>query len=80
MMMGEFIRECRLARKMTVCELAEKCNVKAEKLIDLEMNRWSRPPLAVLRNLACELGISYPYLLDLAGWLDESKDYMGSCR
>ena len=80
MMMGEFVRECRLARQMTVCELAEKCNLMAEQLIDLEMDRWSQPPLAVLRNLACELGISYPYLLQLAGWLEDSKDHKVSCR
>lgn len=80
MLMGEFVRECRLAREMTVCELAEKCNVRAVQLIDLEMDRWSQPPKAFLRDLACELGISYPYLLELAGWLEDSKDTKMSCR
>ena len=69
MSLAQFVHGMRLERDMSVFELAEKCRITPEKVIAMETGKCLQPARYVLRNLADVLGVSYPYLLQLAGWL-----------
>lgn len=66
--LGGFVREWRVEKEWTVCDLAEKCGISREDLIDIETGKCLQPSRDVLGSLALELGVSYPYLLQLAGY------------
>ena len=68
--LGGFVREWRTKKEWTVCDLAEKCGISREELIDIETGKCLQPSWDVLGSLARELGVSYPYLLQLGGWLN----------
>ena len=70
---GEFIRGLRLEKGLTVCKLAEMCGIGKEMLIAIETGECQCSGMDVLRNQAFELFTSYPYLLQLAGWLDDRE-------
>ena len=66
--LGGFVREWRVEKEWTVCDLAEKCGISKEDLIDIETGKCLQPSSDVLGSLALELGVSYPCLLQQAGY------------
>ena len=71
--MGNSSGGLRLEKGLTVCELAEACRIGKEMLIAIETGECARPGMDVLADLALELFTGYPYLLQLAGRLDDRE-------
>ena len=62
------LREARIAKGMTVHDLAERSRIDAETIAALEAGRQD-PPLGTIRKLADTLGIAVE---DLVMWGDET--------
>ena len=61
---GRVIRALRIHRKLGVRELAEKANVPAGYISELETGKKGNPGLGVLRRLAKALGVTVGELLE----------------
>lgn len=70
----EFVRDLRVEAGLTFCQLADKCGVSPEVLIRIETGECRKPDREVLSALSFELNTSYPFLLQLAGWLENEED------
>ena len=62
MNIGQAIVTIRKARKMTQKQLAERCGMSQNALVDLEKNR-SRPAMATLKKLQEALGVPQSYIM-----------------
>ena len=71
MNLGEFLIRARSERGYSQRDLAEKSGVSPAEISRVESGRRQNPSPAVLRALADTLVISYPYLLQLAGYMDD---------
>ena len=65
---GQRLRDTRIAKDMTVRDLAERSRIDAETIAALETGR-QYPPLGTVRKLADALGIAVE---DLILWGDET--------
>ena len=65
---GQRLRETRIAKGMTVRDLAARSRVDDETIVALEEGR-QEPPLATVRKLADALGVAVE---DLVMWGDEN--------
>ena len=62
MNIGQAIVTIRKARKMTQKELAERCGISQNALVELEKNR-SRPAMATLKKLQAALDVPQSYIM-----------------
>lgn len=69
--LGEYLIQARNARGMSQRDLAEKSGVSPAEISRVESGKRQNASPAVLRALADTLVISYPYLLQLAGYMDD---------
>jgi transcriptional regulator with XRE-family HTH domain len=65
---GQRLHDARIAKGMTVRDLAERSRIDAETISALEANR-EEPPLATVRKLADALGVAVE---DLVMWGNEN--------
>ena len=71
MNLGEYLIRIRNERGYSQRDLAEKSGVSPAEISRVESGKRQKPSPTVLRALADTLVISYPYLLQLAGYMDE---------
>ena len=71
MELGEYLIQARSERGYSQRDLAEKSGVSPAEVSRVESGKRQKPSPAVLRAFAETLVISYPYLLQLAGYMDE---------
>ncbi len=72
MELGEYLIQARSERGYSQRDLAEKSGVSPAEISRVESGKRQKPSPAVLRALAETLVISYPYLLQLAGYMEET--------
>ena len=70
--LGSYLIQVRNERGYSQRDLAEKCGVSPAEISRVESGKRQKPSPAVLRAIAETLVISYPYLLQLAGYMEES--------
>ena len=71
--LGSYLAEIRNERGYSQRDLAEKCGISAAEICRVESGKRQKPSPAVLRAIADALVVSYPYLMQLAGYMDESE-------
>ena len=71
MNLGEYLIRIRNERGYSQRDLAEKSGVSPAEISRVESGKRQKPSPTVLRALADTLVISYPYLLQLAGYMDD---------
>ncbi len=74
MKLGEFVRGLRLEKGLTFCQLAEKCRVSPEVLIQIENGECKRPERLVLMRLARVFDTSFSSFALLAGYTEDEED------
>ena len=72
--LGSYLIQVRNERGYSQRDLAEKCGVSPAEISRVESGKRQKPSPAVLRAIAETLVISYPYLLQLAGYMEEPGD------
>lgn len=72
--LGSYLAQARAERGYTQRDLAEKCGISAAEICRVENGKRKNPSPAVLRAVADALVISYPYLLQLAGYMEEGGE------
>ena len=65
---GQRLHDTRIAKGMTISDLAERSRIDAETIATLEAGRQG-PPFATVRKLADALGVAVE---DLVMWGDEN--------
>lgn len=71
--LGSYLVSVRNERGFSLRELAEKCGVSPAEISRVESGKRLKPSPVVLRAIADALVISYPYLLQLAGYMDDEN-------
>ena len=71
--LGTYLAQIRNDRGYSQRDLAEKSGVSPAEISRVESGKRQKVSPAVLRALAETLVISYPYLLQLAGYMDEAE-------
>ena len=71
--LGSYLFQVRNERGFSLRDLAEKCGISAAEISRIESGKRQKPSPAILRSIAKALVISYPFLLQLAGYMDEGK-------
>ena len=66
--LGSYLALARKERGFTQRELAEKCGTCASEICRLEAGKRVKPSPALLHALSEALLVSYPYLMQLAGY------------
>ncbi len=69
--LGSYLIQVRNQRGYSQRDLAEKSGVSPAEISRVESGKRLKPSPAVLRALADTLVISYPYLMQLAGYMEE---------
>ena len=72
--LGRYLIQVRNERGYSQRDLAEKSGVNATGVCRGESGGGQRPTPAELRAIADTLVISYPYLMQLAGYMDEPEE------
>ena len=72
--LGSYLAQVRNDRGYSQRDLAEKCGISAAEICRVEGGKRQKPSPAVLRAIADALVISYPYLMQLAGYMDEEDE------
>ncbi len=72
--LGGYLAEIRNERGYSQRDLAEKCGISAAEICRVESGKRQKPSPAVLRAIADALVVSYPYLMQLAGYMDGSEE------
>ena len=72
--LGGYLAEIRNERGYSQRDLAEKCGISAAEICRVENGKRQKPSPAVLRAIADALVISYPYLMQLAGYMEENAE------
>ena len=68
--LGSYLIQVRNERGYSQRDLAEKSGVSPAEISRVESGRRQKPSPAVLRAIAETLVVSYPYLMQLAGYMD----------
>ena len=74
MELGSYLIQVRNERGYSQRDLAEKSGVSPAEISRVESGKRLKPSPAVLRAIAETLVISYPYLMQLAGYMDEPEE------
>ena len=74
MELGSYLIQVRNERGYSQRDLAEKSGVSPAEISRVESGKRQKPAPAVLRAIADTLVISYPYLMQLAGYMDEPEE------
>ena len=74
MTLGEYLLQVRTERGLTLRRMAELSHVSAAEISRLESGKRINPSPALLRAVADALVVSYPYLMQLAGYMDDPED------
>ena len=72
--LGSYLIQVRNERGYSQRDLAEKSGVSPAEISRVESGKRQKPSPAVLRAIADTLVISYPYLMQLAGYMDEPEE------
>ena len=72
--LGSYLIQVRNERGYSQRDLAEKSGVSPAEISRVESGKRLRPSPSVLRAIADTLVISYPYLMQLAGYMDEPEE------
>lgn len=70
--LGSYLNQVRTERGYSLRDVADRSGVSATEISRIETGKRLKPSPDVLRPIAEALLVSYPYLLQLAGYLDES--------
>ena len=70
MELGSYLIQIRNERGFSQRDLAEQCGVSPAEISRLESGKRQKPSPTMLRAIADSMVISYPYLLQLAGYLE----------
>lgn len=70
MELGSYLIRIRNERGLSQRDLAEQCGVSPAEISRLESGKRQKPSPTMLRAIADSMVISYPYLLQLAGYLE----------
>ena len=74
MELGSYLIQVRNERGYSQRDLAEKSGVSPAEISRVESGKRLKPFPSVLRAIADTLVISYPYLMQLAGYMDEPEE------
>ena len=74
MELGSYLIQVRNERGYSQRDLAEKSGVSPAEISRVESGKRLKPSPSVLRAIADTLVISYPYLMQLAGYMDEPEE------
>lgn len=66
---GEFVRELRKSKRLTLVQLAEKTGLSQPYLSQIENNKRGMPSQEIIENLSKALEVDYLTLLKEAGYL-----------
>ena len=72
--LGSYLIQVRNERGYSQRDLAEKSGVSPAEISRVESGKRLKPSPSVLRAIADTLVISYPYLMQLAGYMDEPEE------
>ena len=72
--LGSYLIQVRSERGYSQRDLAEKSGVSPAEISRVESGKRLKPSPSVLRAIADTLVISYPYLMQLAGYMDEPEE------
>ena len=72
--LGSYLIQIRNERGYSQRDLAERCGVSPAEISRVESGKRQKPSPAVLRAIADTLVISYPYLMQLAGYMESPGD------
>ena len=72
--LGSYLIQIRNERGYSQRDLAERCGVSPAEISRVESGKRQKPSPAVLRAIADTLVISYPYLMQLAGYMESAGD------
>ena len=73
MELGSYLSQIRQARGWSLRDLADRCGVSASEISRVESGQRQKVSPAVLRAIAEALVVSYPYLMQLAGYIDDPE-------
>ena len=74
MTLGEYLISARAERGVSQRELAEKCGISSAEISRVESGKRQKPSPTILKAVANALVISYPYLMSLAGYSQETHE------
>ena len=74
MELGSYLIQIRNERGFSQRDLAEQCGVSPAEISRLESGKRQKPSPTMLRAIADSMVISYPYLMQLAGYVDAPED------
>ena len=74
MKLGEFLVQARRERGFTQRDLAARCGISAAEVSRVESGFRQKPAPAVLRAMADALVVSYSRLMQLAGYIEETRE------
>ena len=74
MKLGEFLIQARKERGYSQRDLAARCGVSPAEVSRVESGVRQKPAPAVLRAMADALVVSYPRLMQLAGYIEETRE------
>ena len=74
MELGDYLVRVRCERGYSQRDLAEKSGISPAEISRVESGKRQKVSPSVLRALAETLVISYPYLLQLAGYMDDPEN------
>jgi transcriptional regulator with XRE-family HTH domain len=72
--LGSYLAQVRNERGYSQRDLAEECGVSAAEICRVESGKRQKPSPTMLRAIADSMVISYPYLMQLAGYLEAPED------
>ena len=72
--LGSYLIQVRNERGYSQRDLAEKSGVSPAEISRLESGKRQKPSPTMLRAIADSMVISYPYLMQLAGYMDEPEE------
>ena len=73
MTLGEYLNQTRNERAYTLRDLSARCGVSSAEISRIESGKRKKPAPTVLNSLAGALVLDYTYLLELAGYMPESR-------
>ena len=74
MKLGEYLIQARRDRGFSQRDLAARCGISPAEVSRVESGVRMKPAPAVLRAMADALVVSYPRLMQLAGYIEETHE------
>ena len=74
MKLGEYLIQARRDRGFSQRDLAARCGISPAEVSRVESGVRMKPAPAVLRAMADALVVSYPRLMQLAGYIEETRE------